>query len=294
MRLNLAALCLLLFALQSRALAEDAKNNLVEEPKQTSKTKTVVQNVQHETRKIAVGHSSANDDENEDDDKAGDDDTSIKESPPSETAENADIAPESIAEVNTESTEPEIIVTKQKQNVPEPNIVTSVETSESFEEKNNESNTNSSNDSTHAFIDTTKDATAQLYNAISGIATTNITMDAWKNQTWANKTPREVVDMIENEINTMLHDKYVHFVVITMSIVSILLTLYIVQQIIENPDGVMSKFCRCTIACLRILCCPLYTIVCCPCCRTNKKRPNAKEYSHLPLHDMSDDVSKKN
>jgi hypothetical protein len=293
MRLNLTALCLLLLNLQCRVLADDAKNDLVEEPKHTAISKTLGQNVQHETSNNVDSNSSENDDEGENDNGAGDEDTKIDESS-SETAGNTDIVSESNAENPTDTIEPEIIVTKaEKKIVPKQNIVTAVEASESLEESNRESSTNSINDSTHAFIETSKDVTAQLYNAISGIATTNITMDAWKNQTWANKTPREVVDMIENEINIMFHDKYVHIVIISMGLMSILFTLYVVQQIIEHPTGVLSKFCRCTIACLRILCCPLYTILCCPCCTTKKNRPNTKEYSHLPLHDVID-ASKKN
>ena len=297
MRLNLTALCLLLLNLQCRVLADDTKNDAVEKPKHTTNTKTIAPNVEHETSNHGNSNLPANDDdENSGDENSGDenggnvgnDDTKMAESPVATSMNDGNTATTS-----TKSIDPKKLGTKPEQNVPKQSVETALETSESLEENNHDSGTKSYNDSTHAFIETSKDVTAQLYNAISGIATTtNITMDAWKNQTWANKTPREVVDMIENEINVMFHDKYVHFIIITMGLLSILFTLYVVQQIIEHPKGILSKFCRCTIACLRIICCPLYTILCCPCCTTKKNRPNTKEYSHLPLHE--NDTTKKN
>jgi hypothetical protein len=147
-------------------------------------------------------------------------------------------------------------------------------------------------------LETSKNITGKLKNVISGLATTNITYDAWKNQTWANKTPLEVVTILETEMNHMIHDKYVHFVAITLCIVSLCFTLYTVQQIIEHPNGLLSKLCRCTIGCLRILCCPMYTIFCCSsyccCCfqHNKKNRPNSNDYLHLPTHEV--EVSKKN
>jgi hypothetical protein len=292
MKLNLTVLCLLLLNLQCRALADDAKNDLVEERKHPTKAKATVP--PEGSNNNVDSNISGNNDHDENDDDAVDDDNSVKsKESSSEIAGESDILPESNAATPKDSVDPEKNVAKPQKIVPKQSFETAIETSKSFEEDNRESSNNANtNDSTNVESEKSKDITTQLYNAISGIATTNITMDAWKNQTWANKSPREVVDMIENEINIMLRDRYVHFVFITMGLVSLLLTLYIVQQIIEHPRGVISKFCRCTIACIRILCCPLYTILCCPCCTTKKNR-NTKEYSHLPLHDVND-ASKKN
>ena len=303
MRLNLTALCLLLLNLQCRALADVAKKSLDEGSKQVSKASMDVHtgpNVQTNSEDNSEDEKSdegEDEDENDDDDDNEDktdgdgdgegDATKVKQTT-AKVDENADMELESNAVNPSEDNESDVIVSK-----PKLNVVKAVKSAEVLDETDQKSETNDKSDSTHAFIDTSKEVTAQLYNAISGIATTNITMDAWKNQTWANKTPREVVDMIEHEFKIMLHDKYVHFIVFTMGILSILFTLYVVQQVIEHPSGSLSKFCRCTIACLRILCCPIYTILCCPCCTNKKNRPNTKEYSHLPLHDVND-ASKKN
>lgn len=289
MRLNATVLCFLLFSIQRLAIADDVENDLVAEPtgKGTTKEGTVITpaHVQPENVDKIESNASASDGVDEANDDVGgsenDEDETTKEVPVP-TEGKGKVVP-STMDTNERPDIPDRVKAKPVQPV-----VTTVETPESDEEPDHESNG-------QKFIDSSKEVGEKLYNAISGIATTNITIDvdAWKNQTWANKTPREVVDIIEREITMMFHDKYVHFIIITMSLLSIWFTLYVVQQIIENPNGALSKFCRCTIACLRILCCPIYTILCCPCCASKKNRPNTKEYSHLPLHDDAID-SKKN
>jgi hypothetical protein len=175
---------------------------------------------------------------------------------------------------------PEVTASK-----PHNTINTEVDTSKSLETSDIMNDSNS--ETTNTLLETSK----QFINTISGMATNNNTFDAWREQSWANKTPREFVDMLETEMSIMFRDKYVHFVVLTMSIMCISFTLYVVHQMTEHPKGMLSRLCRCSVACLRIICCPLYTILCCPCC-TSKNRPNTKEYSHLPTHEIND--SKKN
>ena len=279
MRLSITALCLLLLNLKSLALAEDANTNLIAQPELTSKAKKVVPNNK------PAENSSNGDDDRENDGESGyekdDDDEKVNDLTVKKSGNTK------IPQNDGADTVDGVDISKTMPKKEEP-IDTTVETPESVEEPNQEDSAKGVNDSNNAFIEASKDVTEHLYNAISGMATANITLDAWKNQSWANKTPREVVDMIENEIFIMLNDKYVHFIFIAMSLISVMFTLYVAQQIIEHPKGAISKFCRCTIACLRIVCCPIYTILCCPCCTTKKNRPNTKEYSHLPLHDENE------
>lgn len=197
--------------------------------------------------------------------------------------------------MTTSSANKNTITNKQ----PSETIVTSVETKEGMEalpSGNGDSNeSNEANDVKNVIGSSVDATTALLKQTITDIAAINISMDAWRNQTWANKSPREVVDLIETEFNNMYHDRYVHVVFISMGITSLLFTLYVVQQIFEHPQGMVAKFCRCSVACIRILLCPIYTILCCPCCgsRNNKKnRPNASKYSHVPVEDDEEDPKK--
>lgn len=85
----------------------------------------------------------------------------------------------------------------------------------------------------------------------------------WKDQDWANKTPKEVADLAETEALRMMEDKYVPLIVIAMTIVSTAFTLFVAQQMVENPNGIIAKFCRCMVAISRIVCYPFRLLLCC-------------------------------
>ena len=94
----------------------------------------------------------------------------------------------------------------------------------------------------------------------------NITSTAqqqWSEQEWTNKTPQELAELAEHEAEEMLQDKYVIFVIVVMSIVASAFTLFVAQQMVENPQGCTAKICRCWVAIFRILCCPLRMLCCC-------------------------------
>jgi hypothetical protein len=104
----------------------------------------------------------------------------------------------------------------------------------------------------------------------------------WKKQDWANKTPKEIEEMAEAEVSKMLNDKYVPLVAVTMALVSFAFTLIVVQQIIENPNGCLTKLCKCTVGCFRIIIWPIAYLFCC-CCSKGGFDSGRRAHDHRPL-----------
>jgi hypothetical protein len=99
--------------------------------------------------------------------------------------------------------------------------------------------------------------------AMEGSTDDEVIATQWKNKEWANKTPKQIVELAQSETDKMLHDKYVPLVASAICLVSIAFTLIVVQQMVENPNGAVAKICRCTVAFIRILCWPIKMMFCC-------------------------------
>jgi len=95
----------------------------------------------------------------------------------------------------------------------------------------------------------------------------------WHKEDWANKTPQELEALALDETDKILHDKYVPLVATAVALVCFSFMLVVVQQLVENPNGCLSKACKCTVACLRILSWPIRMILCCGlCCGSSSAR----------------------
>jgi len=79
------------------------------------------------------------------------------------------------------------------------------------------------------------------------------------------KPPISLVDELEQEAETAAEDPYVQVVTIFLVVVAILLLVCVAQQMVENPDGLCAKCCRCTVAMGRCLCCF--------CCCLRRRKP---------------------
>lgn len=84
-------------------------------------------------------------------------------------------------------------------------------------------------------------------------------------QEWAEKTKLEKA---EAEWDDIRKDRNVKIVSIVFGVTGFLLLVFVAHQLIENPDGIFGKLCRCVLACVGILCCPIRAL----CCRTARAR----------------------
>ena len=89
---------------------------------------------------------------------------------------------------------------------------------------------------------------------------------------WTN----DPLKQLETTADAMIKDRNVRIAVIVLSVVAVCFMLCIAQQMLENPDGCCASLCRCSVACVRL--------VCCCCCRRSKRphhhRISDYEYTH--------------
>lgn len=126
-----------------------------------------------------------------------------------------------------------------------------------------------------------------------GIGSTDddaVIANPWKKQAWANKTPLEVAELASAEADNLLHDKYVPLVAAVISLVSFAFMLLVVQQIIENPNGALAKICRCTVACVRILCWPVRFLCCGGAAGCSSRARDRRTHQRLPSDGCSRDL----
>eukprot|EP00173_Palmaria_palmata_P004382 Plantae.Rhodophyta-Palmaria_palmata.ctg5839.p1 GENE.Plantae.Rhodophyta-Palmaria_palmata.ctg5839~~Plantae.Rhodophyta-Palmaria_palmata.ctg5839.p1 ORF type:complete len:179 (-),score=12.42 Plantae.Rhodophyta-Palmaria_palmata.ctg5839:96-632(-) len=110
----------------------------------------------------------------------------------------------------------------------------------------------------------------------------------WTKQDWANKTPKEIAEMAEAEAEDMMHDRYVPFVAIAVATVAMAFTLFVAQQMVENPHGIVPKLCKCSVAIVRIVCWPVRCLLCgCCFCRSSSSSSSS---THEPLSQNSECV----
>jgi hypothetical protein len=86
---------------------------------------------------------------------------------------------------------------------------------------------------------------------------------------WEEKT---VVEIAEEDFDEAIHDKYVPIVAGIMGGIGLLLMIVVAQQMVENPDGLFAKICRCSVACFRCLCWPCRMLFCCGGSRAKARR----------------------
>lgn len=97
----------------------------------------------------------------------------------------------------------------------------------------------------------------------------------WHKEDWTNKTPQELAAFAEEEADKMLHDKYVPLVAVAVAVVCFAFMFFVVQQLVENPNGCLSKTCKCTVAFFRIISWPIRMILCCGlCCGSRARQPD--------------------
>jgi hypothetical protein len=84
----------------------------------------------------------------------------------------------------------------------------------------------------------------------------------WKDPKWADKTPEEVAALAKADALHVLKAKYVPLMLITMSLLSTAFTLFVVQQMVENPNGTTAKTCQCMVAVARIVTFPFRYLMC--------------------------------
>jgi hypothetical protein len=84
----------------------------------------------------------------------------------------------------------------------------------------------------------------------------------WKDPKWADKTPEEVAALAEADALRVMQAKYIPLILIAMTLVSTAFTLFVAQQMVENPNGMMAKICRCMVAVARIVTFPLRYCLC--------------------------------
>ena len=82
---------------------------------------------------------------------------------------------------------------------------------------------------------------------------------------WEEKTN---IEKVEAEWDEIRRDKNVKIVSIVFGVTGFLLIIFVAHQLIENPDGCFGKVCRCTLACIRIICWPCRAL----CCRSARAR----------------------
>jgi hypothetical protein len=109
------------------------------------------------------------------------------------------------------------------------------------------------------------------------------TTDATPSFNWKEKTPAEMAALAEEEAKNMAADKYVKLIISVASILSIGLMLLVAQQLVENPNGGCSKFCRCMIGCVRCIIVPFRMVLCCELC--NKRARDRRTHSVISRHD---------
>jgi hypothetical protein len=84
----------------------------------------------------------------------------------------------------------------------------------------------------------------------------------WKDPKWADKTPEEVAALARADAFRVMKAKYVPWMLISMSLLSTAFTLFVVQQIVENPNGTTSKICQCMVAVARMVTFPFRYLMC--------------------------------
>jgi len=99
--------------------------------------------------------------------------------------------------------------------------------------------------------------------------------DQWHKEDWSNKTPQELAALAEVEADKIMHDKYVPLVAVAVAVVCFAFLFVVVQQLVENPNGCLSKTCKCTVAFFRIISWPVRMILCCGlCCGSSAREPD--------------------
>jgi hypothetical protein len=100
---------------------------------------------------------------------------------------------------------------------------------------------------------------------------------------WKEKTPAEMAALAQEEAHNMAEDKYVRLVIILASIAAVALMLVVAQQMIENPNGFLAKFCRCMVGVVRFIILPIRMILCCELC--NKRAHDRRSRAVISRHD---------
>jgi hypothetical protein len=80
---------------------------------------------------------------------------------------------------------------------------------------------------------------------------------------WTNGGPS--MSDLENQGAAVAKDPNVWIAAVVLSVVGFFFLLFVVHQLVENPQGCISKLCRCMVAFFRIMCWPCRRL-CCWCC----------------------------
>lgn len=103
------------------------------------------------------------------------------------------------------------------------------------------------------------------------------------------KTGQGSMTDLENEGQAIANDPNVWIAAVVLSVVGFFFLLFVVHQVVENPQGCTAKLFRCLVALFRIVCWPCRKVCCC-CCPGGQARPRGRSgRSNIPTDDDDDD-----
>jgi hypothetical protein len=122
-----------------------------------------------------------------------------------------------------------------------------------------------------------------LNNAPTDDAGTHSNDDHVTGGKWA-KVKKPSMSDIQNQGTAVAKDPNVWIAAVVLSVVGFFFLLFVVHQLVENPNGCISKFLRCLVATFRILCYPCRKLCCC-CCPGAQARPRRGGRSSVSTDD---------